>query len=209
MTQPLPVELLADLHAGVLDDEHAAAVRRRVAADPHAQAVLAALDATVAELRSAPAPALPPSVVARLDAALAAESHRRTVVPLRRGIVWGGAALLAAAAAAVCIAVASGPLETAGTAQDTPLVLTAQDLGQGLDDALGAADYGPLSEPAALQACLAATGASGQPLGGREVTVSGQRGVLLVLPTGQLARFRLLVVSPDCATVIADDVVGR
>ncbi|MDQ3154732.1 MAG: hypothetical protein M3R63_24395, partial [Actinomycetota bacterium] len=65
MTQPLPVELLADLHAGVLDDEHAAAVRRLVAADPHAQAVLAALDATVADLRVAPVPGLPPEVAAR------------------------------------------------------------------------------------------------------------------------------------------------
>ncbi|MGI9063960.1 MAG: hypothetical protein ACR2FQ_09155 [Pseudonocardiaceae bacterium] len=211
MTQPLPVELLADLHAGVLDDEHAAAVRRLVAADPRAQAVLAALDATVADLRAAPVPGLPPEVAVRLDAALAAESHRGAVVPLRRGVAWGGAALLAAAAAALGIAVASGPLETAGTPQEAPLALTAQDLGEGLDDALGAPDYGPLAEPGALQACLATTdaGAVGEPLGGREVTVGGRRGVLLVLPTGELARFRLLVVSPGCTTVIADDVVGR
>lgn len=214
-TPGLPAELLADLHAGVLDEAAAAAVRRQVAADPRAREVLRALDATVAELRALPTPALPGDVAARLDAALAAEAAARpsaAVVPLHRRAAWGGVALLAAAAVAVAVALGSGPPETPGAPVAAPLRLTAGDLADGLDDALGVADYGPLTDPAVLRGCLAANGAAGAPLGAREVTVGGRRGVLLVLPTGRLARFRLLVVGPDCTagtpSVLADEVVG-
>jgi hypothetical protein len=43
--------------------------------------------------------------------------------------------------------------------------------------------------------------------------VDGRAGVLLVLPTGVAARFRLLVVGPDCAPgsplTVSDTLVGR
>jgi hypothetical protein len=41
---PLTPELLADLQAGLLDDDTAAALRQRVRTDPHADDMLAALD---------------------------------------------------------------------------------------------------------------------------------------------------------------------
>jgi hypothetical protein len=45
------------------------------------------------------------------------------------------------------------------------------------------------------------------------VVVDGREGVLLVLPTGVAARFRLLVVEPGCAAgsplTVSDALVGR
>ncbi|MGH3518320.1 MAG: hypothetical protein ACRDQ7_13055, partial [Haloechinothrix sp.] len=71
---PWSVDVLADLHAGVLDDATAAHLWSQVQADPDAMAILAALDATSADLgalRDAPAPPMPAAVAARIDAALA------------------------------------------------------------------------------------------------------------------------------------------
>ncbi|MEV6440684.1 hypothetical protein [Amycolatopsis sp. NPDC051716] len=74
---PWSVDVLADLHAGVLDDTRAAELWPLVNADPEARAILDALDATQADLASladAPAPRMPAEFAARLDAALAAEA---------------------------------------------------------------------------------------------------------------------------------------
>ncbi|MFC0546362.1 hypothetical protein [Kutzneria chonburiensis] len=67
--QPWSVDLLADLHADGGD-------RSRLDAD--ALAVLAALDATQAELSALPPMRMPDHVAARLDAALAAEAAARS-----------------------------------------------------------------------------------------------------------------------------------
>jgi hypothetical protein len=77
---PWSVDVLADLHAGVLDDARAAQLWPLVDADPEARAILDALDATQADLASladAPAPPMPAEFAARLDAALAAEAAAR------------------------------------------------------------------------------------------------------------------------------------
>lgn len=78
---PWSVDLLADLHAGVLDPQTDAELRPRVAADPEARAVLAALDATLADLSSLPPLTMPADVAARIDAALAAEARHMTGAP--------------------------------------------------------------------------------------------------------------------------------
>ena len=49
---PYSEDLLADLHAGALPDDTAAHMRARIANDPAAQRVLAALDRTSESLRS-------------------------------------------------------------------------------------------------------------------------------------------------------------
>ncbi|SFP85489.1 hypothetical protein SAMN05421810_103621 [Amycolatopsis arida] len=119
---PWSVDVLADLHAGALDDAEAARLWPRVEADPEARAVLEALEATradLAELGAAPAPPMPARVAGRIDAALAEESRRRAgesrggepgiapVVSLdatrrrRRRLMGLGGGLLTAAAAAV------------------------------------------------------------------------------------------------------------
>lgn len=102
MTRPIPpgppfdLDVLADLHAGVYPPDVAAALRARVAADAEATAVLAALDATLGDLRGLrdlpPAP-VPASVAARLDAAIAGESAARaaaTPAPDRAPTPAGG-----------------------------------------------------------------------------------------------------------------------
>lgn len=88
---PWPVDLLADLHAGALDEAQAAELWPLVQADVEAMAVLGALDATKADLATlaaAPVAPMPADIAARLDAALAAEASRtpiQQVTPDARG----------------------------------------------------------------------------------------------------------------------------
>lgn len=211
--------------------------------------LLAALDATVADLNALPTrcPArMPDAVAQRLDAALAAEAlatetlvdeaqradrpladparaaHRRVaprepvITPVARRRLrarWIGAGVLAAAVMGVAVSgvmsgVLTGSTPRAGDAlgaaavsPPAPLALSSSDLGGALNHALGARDYGPLSRPDALRRCLDANNVPvrDEPLGAREVTLDGRRGVLLVLPTTQTTQFRLLVVGPNCA----------
>ncbi|WP_406639829.1 hypothetical protein [Amycolatopsis sp. WGS_07] len=128
---PWSVDLLADLHAGVLDDQEAAQLWPRVNADPEARSIIEALEATTADLSALaaePAPPMPAEFAAKLDAALAAESAARQeatfpaaapepaeqqVAPVvdlsaarrrrNRQLGWGAGILTAAAAAAVAI----------------------------------------------------------------------------------------------------------
>jgi hypothetical protein len=239
----LPIEVLADLHAEVLDEQQGAALRRRLAADPRTGEVLAALDATVgdlAALRAQPVP-MPRSVSDRIDSALAAETLGTAAgveppTPLRTGsarrrrtAAWAGAATLAAAAALVGVVAAVGVHRytagipragdsmgaATGVSPSAPLALTDNDLGSAVSRALAQRDLGPLAEPGRLPGCLAANGVpSGtDPLGAMEITVDGSRGVLLVLPTGQIGRFRLLMVGDDCApgtpSLLADHLIGH
>jgi hypothetical protein len=127
---PWSVDVLADLHAGVLDDAQAAELWPLVNADPEAQEILAALDATQADLASlaeAPAPPMPAEYAARLDAALAAEAaakfpSARPAGPAPQGaqvvdlaaarrrrnkrLGWAAGVLTAAAAAVVAVTIA-------------------------------------------------------------------------------------------------------
>ena len=77
---PFSADVVADVHAGVYPEAVTVALRQRIAADPEAAAVLAALDATVADLASwhdpAPFP-MPDGYAARLDAVIAAEAAAR------------------------------------------------------------------------------------------------------------------------------------
>ena len=68
------LDLLADLHAGVFDDEVTAALLAQAAADPQARATLDALDATRAALAALPPLVMPDTVASRIAAALQAEA---------------------------------------------------------------------------------------------------------------------------------------
>lgn len=270
---PLSLELLADLHAGVLDEQLATQLRHRVATDAQARTVLAALDATVADLAALPrhgAVRMPDALALRLDAALAAEPQvsNKTQggndpaadppgevggVPAAGGILaapvadfgarrrrrrgWSRVGLAAAAAAIAVLALGVLPLtvdqlrgvqleisgtpragDALGTATGVqpaePMALTRGNLGGALDQALAARDFGPLSPPGMMPDCLTANGvADTEPLGALEITLDGRPGVLIVLPTGRIAEFRLLVVGPDCGpgnpSRMADAVAGR
>ncbi|MGH3946795.1 MAG: hypothetical protein ACRDSI_17395 [Pseudonocardiaceae bacterium] len=242
------LELLADLHADALTGRVAARLRPRVAPDPQARAVLAALDATVADLAALPTRCptrMPDAVAQRLDAALAVEAlaveipgadrhpsprpaparpqppHRRAgprepeiMLAARRRLRarWIGAGVLAAAVAGVAMSgvmtgVMTGEAPRAGDAlgaavvsPPAPLALSGGDISDALNYALEGRDYGPLSRPEALRRCLDANDVPvrDKPLGAREVTLDGRRGVILVLPTTQVAQVRLLVVGSDC-----------
>ncbi len=95
-----------------------------------------------------------------------------------------------------------------------PAPVSTADPARALRAGLGARDPGPLADPARRATCLVAHGlAPGTvPLGSRQVVIDGRPGTLLVLSTGTAARFRLLVVGPDCAVgrpdTLADLTVG-
>jgi hypothetical protein len=134
---PWSVDLLADLHAGVLDEREAARLWPRVEADPEARAVLDALDATTTELahlRGAPVEPMPADIAARLDAAISTEAQQRSshgpegaLAPVRsldaargkrrRRLGWAGGVLTAAAAAVVAVSV----IDTTGGPGDDPV----------------------------------------------------------------------------------------
>src|SRR5690606_11297338 len=74
------VDVLADLHAGVLDEQEAAELWPRVNADPGARAIIEALESTKADLSGFAAldvVPMPADVAARIDAALAQEQQAR------------------------------------------------------------------------------------------------------------------------------------
>jgi hypothetical protein len=145
----------------------------------------------------------------------------RTTARRRRRTVTVAALAVAAAAAVVAVVVTGvatpsggAPAPTAAPAPDAPR-LSSGDGVSALRAGLGRADYGPLAAPGRLDGCLAAHGAppGTRPAGGRQVVVDGRPGVLLVLPTGVAARFRLLVVEPGCGPgtplTVSDTLVGR
>lgn len=144
MGPPWPLDVLADLHAGVLDD--AAVLLPRARQDPDASAVLDALDATRAELSGLadrPAPPMPERFAARLDAAIAAETRAMFPAPRQpaapeqvapvvdmaaarkrrnQRLGWGVGTLVAAAAVAAVaiIAIPHGHQPIGGVAAPPP-----------------------------------------------------------------------------------------
>lgn len=78
---PLSLDVLADLHAGVFDDEETAALTKRVQDDPVAQRILEALDRVQHDLRTwldAPAPEPPAAVIDDVLTALQNQSSGPT-----------------------------------------------------------------------------------------------------------------------------------
>ncbi|HEY3609437.1 MAG TPA: hypothetical protein VGL06_18190 [Pseudonocardiaceae bacterium] len=222
MEPPWPVDVLADLHAGALDTAVARQLWPLVRQDPDARSTLAALDTTRAELAAlatSPAPPMPAHLATRLDAALAAEAGARMAPVLdlararkkrnQRG--WVAGVLVAAAAAAVAVVTIPRGTGTSTDAVGTPVTSLNSAT---LTAALGRSDYGPLADPGRRAACLAANqqDPNQTPAGAMQVTLAGKPGVLLVLTTGKLAQYRVLVVGPDCATGhpdrLAEAVIG-
>lgn len=236
MGPPWSVDLIADLHAGVLPPEVAAQLRPRVEADPEAREVLQALDATLADLEALPAIPMPDHVAARIDAALAAEARPAApVVSLdearkrrNRRLGLGGGVLVAAAAAfGVVFAVSPGgqqantpgdaaPAPTTNSNVSAPLSLKRDELGSAVGEVLKAQNYGPLETPDRLAGCLKGGGitSSGNPLGISPINLEGKDAVMAILPAG-LGKYRLVVLDPTTcgpdqpAGVLADTTVGQ
>ncbi len=200
MTRPEPdVELLADLDAGLLDDDRADEVRAAALADPRFAAVLDALAATRADLAGLTPPPVPPPVAARWSAALADLDPPAPAVPARRRrLLLAAAALLVALVGAGVVAV-TGALDPR-----TTVAVTGVDLGAVGRGAIGQRDFGPV-EPVG---CLAGLGVPGGVAGGRTVRFEGTPGVLLVVTPGERGRFRVVVVDEACSRLLADTLVG-
>jgi hypothetical protein len=235
---PLTVELLADLQAGLLNDDEAARVRKQIRADPAAQEALRALNHVRRDLASLggdsqSAPDIPPAVVARITAAL-----RSAPVPARRsGAVHAlrppsHPTRTVAAAAGVVAAVAAIGVGTAALVHSPPPTPSAPSTAQHITVSRPPAtiplsapeilalldsrpDYGPLSDPGRRASCLTGLGYSGstEVLGARPVEVSGRPAVLLVLPGDIPDRLTALAVAPNCSAadtgLLASTAVAR
>ncbi|SES42679.1 hypothetical protein [Lentzea albida] len=237
MGPPWSVDLIADLHAGVLPPEVAAQLRPRVEADAEAAEILRALDATLEDLQALPPIPMPDHVAARIDAALAAEA-RPGIAPVvslndarkrrNRRLGLGGGVLVAAAAAfGIVFAVAPGGDQANNTPGDAapapttnsnsasaPLSLQRNELGSAVGEVLKAQNYGPLETPDRLAGCLKGGGitSSGTPLGISPINLEGKDAVMAILPAG-LGEFRLVVLDPKTcgpdqpAGVLADTTI--
>lgn len=219
MGPPWSVDLIADLHAGVLPPEVAAQLRPRVESDPAAMEILQALDATLEDLHALPPIPMPDHVAARIDAALAAEA-RPGIAPVvslndarrrrNRRLGLGGGVLVAAAAAfGIVLAVTPGTQKSPDSAQpapttssasanaEPPIFVKAPELGSVVGEVLKAQNFGPLETPDRLAGCLKGGGitSSGNPLGISPINLDGKDAVMAVLPAG-LGQYRLVVLDP-------------
>lgn len=216
--RPLTVELLADLQAGMLDDDDAAQVRKRVREDPAAADALGALNRVrrdVAALRDDPgsAPDPPPRLAAKITAAVradgpAAHSARPRTRPARVAAAAAGliAALGAAGVGTVALMRAPGPApstpETAEliTVSTSPMVipLTQDEILALLDHP---PDYGALADPARRASCLTGLGypAATPVLGARPVEINARPGVVLVVAADAPHTLAVYAVAPNCS----------
>ena len=225
---PLTIELLADLQAGLLDDDSAARVRKRVREDPAAEQILRALNQVrcdVATIGADPtsAPDVPPKVTARISAALksagrsqsglrAAHSARPRIRPARvvAGVAGAGAVLAAIGVGTAALINAPGPTpSTAVTAQHITVSTPPMAIPLSQAEILGLLNHrpdfgppgGPLSDPPRRASCLTGLGypASTQVLAARPIDINARPGVLLVLPGDTPDNLAVFAVAPNCS----------
>ena len=216
---PLTVELLADLQAGLLDDESAARVRQRVRADPEAERILRALNQVrcdVATLGAGPAPDVPSELTTRISAALGSAEAGQPVAHsarprIRSGRVIAGAAGVCAVLAAVGVGTAAlitapGPApSTPVTAEHITVSTPPMVIPLSQDEILGllnqSPDYGPLDDPARRASCLTGLGypASTQVLGARRVEINARPGVVLVVGGDTTHSLAVYAVALNCS----------
>jgi len=232
---PLTVHTLADLQAGLLDDDTAARLRKRVRTDPHAAQLLDALNRVRRDIvdlgtDASSAPDVDPAVVDGVSAALrahqpgAAHSVARGRLP-RSARLAVAATGLAAVAAAVWLGTAALVKAPAPTPSEPTTVehitvsrppatipLSDQEILAQLDHV---PDFGPLTDPQRRASCLAGLGypAEARLLGARPVEIAGRPAVLLLLPGDTPGAVTALAVAPTCSSIdtglLADRIVNR
>lgn len=227
---PLTPDTLADLQAGLLDDDTAARLRKQVRDDPDARQTMDALTRVrgdVAALGSddGTAPAVDPAVVQRIGTALrGAHSVDRGGLPRRFRLAVAAAGLVAAAVAVwVGTAALTGPPASTPSRPTTiehitvtrapaTIPLSDQQLLALLDDR---PELGPLTETHRRASCLAGLGypSDARVLGARLLDVGGRPAVLLLLPGDTPGAVSALAVAPTCSAVdtglMADRIVHR
>ncbi|HET8994073.1 MAG TPA: hypothetical protein VFN32_09755 [Rhodococcus sp. (in: high G+C Gram-positive bacteria)] len=221
---PYSDDLLADLHAGALDDELAERLWPLVRQDHHAMAVIDRLDAVQARLRTwgeePTAEPIPPDVAVRLDEMLhrlaTQSSERRRGGPLRDRRILAVTGIGAAAAFAVVFALVFRGIGAADDTVGPPLASGASpsqdDSSSGensltpasLRQIVGSTGLGPLSEEERLRDCLSANGVDPDSpiLGSREIRVGDSDAVAILLGGPKAPQITALVVGTRCG---ADD----
>ncbi|SNT15328.1 hypothetical protein [Rhodococcoides kyotonense] len=217
-TEPLPVapyslELLADLHAGVLPRSVSDQLWPIVEADADARRVLAALDAVSARLGDLGADLdagepMPPDIAERIDRTLAgagiptigrARSRRRSVRLL--GIA---AAVLVVIATATSIFVHSSDTSEPDVVAEKPvLTLESSDIDDSVvNSVMAQRDPVQLIDSGDLPDCLQANGIdrSSTVLGAAPVDIDGHAGTMLVLSRSPEAGLTVLAVGSGCGT---------
>jgi len=225
---PLTADALADLQAGLLDDDTAARMRKHVRSDPDARQTMDALNRVrrdVANLGTdaASAPDVAPEVVDGIAAALRAEQPGRsrrgaahTVHPgrlprptrLAVGLVGLAAAAVAAWLGTAALVSPPAPTPSRPTTAEhitvsrppVTIPLSDQQILTLLDEK---PDFGPLADPQRRTSCLAGLGypANAGVLGARPVQIAGHSAVLLVLPGDTPGTVTALAVAPTCSSV--------
>jgi hypothetical protein len=223
---PVTVDLLADLQAGLLDDQGAARLRQRARTEPDIAGQLSALERVrrdVADLGSdaASAPDIPADITARIGAAL--RSARAPSSRLRRAAaVTGVAAVVAAGAVGTTMLVRSrsgGIFGTSPAASSSEASRPRDGIPLADDEVIALLsrppDLGALTDPLRRVSCLSGLGypTSTSVLGARPLDVSGRPGVLVLLPGDAPRRISAVVVAPNCSAVdtglLASRVVDR
>jgi hypothetical protein len=227
---PLTVDSLADLQAGLHDDNTAARLRKKVRADPDAQQTMAALNRVrgdVAALSSdgSSAPEVDPAVVNRIGAALRAQhAVRRGGLPrsARLAVALTGLTAVAVAAWLGTRALITAPAPTTSrpttiehiTVSRPPQTIPLSDQ-QILALVDHEPDFGPLTDPRRRASCLSGLGypANARVLGARPIDIAGHPAVLLVLPGDAPGNVKALAVAPTCSAantgLSADRMVTR
>jgi hypothetical protein len=232
---PLTTDTLADLQAGLFDDETAARLRQRIRTDPDARQTMAALNRVRREVAAlgtdaASAPPVDSATVDGIVAGLrteptgAAHAVHRGRFPRSTRLAFAAAGLAAAAAAAwlgvSALITPPAPMPSRPTTIEHITVsrppqtipLSDQQIVALLDRA---PDFGPLTDPRRRASCLAGLGypADTRVLGARPVDITGHPAVLLVLPGEAPETLAALAVAPTCSSantgLSADRIVHR
>jgi hypothetical protein len=232
---PLTADTLADLQAGLLDDDVAARLRQRIRSDPDARQTMEALnrvrrDVTALGSDAASAPPVDPTIVDGIAAGLrgaptgAAHAVHRGRFPRPARLAFAAAGLGAAAAAAwlgvSALTTAPSPVPSRPTTIDHITVsrppqtipLSDEQILTLLDRA---PDLGPLTDPGRRASCLGGLGYPGNTrvLGARPVDIAGHPAVLLLLPGDAPEALAALAVAPTCSSVntglSADRIIHR
>jgi hypothetical protein len=227
---PLTVDSLADLQAGLHDDNTAARLRKKVRTDPDAQQTMDALNRVrgdVAALSSdgSSDPEVDPAVVNRIGAALRAQhAVRRGGLPRSGRLAVAAAGLIAVAVAAWLGTRALITAPTSTTSRPTTIEhITVSRPPQSIplsDQQILALvdhepDFGPLTDPRHRASCLSGLGypTNARVLGARPIDIAGHPAVLLVLPGDAPRDVKALAVAPTCSAantgLSADRIVTR
>lgn len=228
--EPPTAETLADLQAGLLDDDTAARLRRRLRTDPGARRTMEALNRVRLEVAAlgADMTAAPPVDRRLVDGIAsplrAAHSVQRGRLPhaARTAVAVAGLAAVAVAAWVGTRALLTAPAPISSrpttiehiTVSRPPLTIPLSDQ-QILALLDREPDLGQLADPRRIASCLGGLGypADTRVLGGRPIDIAGHPAVLLVLAGTAPDTIAALAVAPTCSAVntglSADRIVHR